>query len=118
VELMMKRMLQIDEAYYYGGPHLFMGIWFASRPQIAGGDLDIARRHFERAIELGQGKFLMSQVYYAQYYAKKRFDKALFTDTLETVLNTPANIEPDLTLMNSVAHQRAREMLKEAEDYF
>jgi hypothetical protein len=115
---MMKRMLEIDEAFYYGGPHLFMGIWFASRPKIAGGNLDIARYHFERAIELGRGKFLMTQVYYAQYYAKKRFDKDLFTATLEAVLRTPVDVEPDLTLMNTVAQQKATVMLKEADDYF
>jgi hypothetical protein len=118
VEWMMKRMLEIDEAFYYGGPHLFMGIWFASRPKIAGGNLDIARYHFERAIELGRGKFLMTQVYYAQYYAKKRFDKDLFTATLEAVLRTPVDVEPDLTLMNTVAQQKATVMLKEADDYF
>jgi len=63
VEMMMKRVLVLDESYHYGGPHLFMGIWFASRPKIAGGNLDTARQHFLKAIELGQKKFLMAKIY-------------------------------------------------------
>ena len=118
VESMMKRVLELDEGYYYGGPHIFMGIWFASRPKIAGGNLNRARYHFQKAIELGEGQFLMSYVYYAHYYAKKAFDKELFLTTLEKVLQTPVDIMPDLTLLNTVAHTKAKALLEEANEYF
>jgi len=118
VEMMMKRVLVLDESYHYGGPHLFMGIWFASRPKIAGGNLDTARQHFLKAIELGQKKFLMAKIYYAEYYAKKTFDQALFTSILNEVLETPVDIDPELTLINTVAHRKAQEMLIDAQDYF
>jgi hypothetical protein len=118
VELMMHRALALDEAFYYGGPHLFMGIWFASRPKIAGGDLQAAQTHFLRAIELAQEKFLMAHVYYADYYARRAFDKDLFTSLLQTVLQTPADVSPELTLVNTVAHRRARELLNRTEEYF
>ena len=118
VELMMKKSLELDEGYYYGGPHLFMGIWFASRPAVAGGDLKIAQQHFRKALEFGQGKFLMAYVYYANYYARPARDKNLFTSTLQTVLDTPANISPELTLFNTVAKQKARDLLKHEEEYF
>lgn len=118
VESMMKRALALDEAFYYGGAHIFMGILEASKPRIAGGDLNIAREHFLKAIALGDGKFLMTRVYFADYYAKKVFDRQLYISTLEDVLNTPAEIEPELTLLNSVAHTRARKMIGEADDYF
>ena len=118
VELMMKRVLELDEGFYYGGAHIFMGVLEASRPKIAGGDLNKAQNHFLKAIELGHGKFLMTFVYYADYYAKKKFDKALYVSTLETVLKTPADIMPDLTLLNTVAQARAKVMLNEADNYF
>ena len=51
-------------------------------------------------------------------YAKKLFDKELYVSTLETALNTPADITPDLTLLNTVAHIKAREMLNQADEYF
>lgn len=118
VELMMKRVLELDEAFYYGGAHIFMGVLDASRPRIAGGDLDRARDHFLRAIDLGNGKFLMARIYYADYYAKKTFDRELFTSILQKVLETPADIAPELTLLNTVAHTKATEMLERADEYF
>ena len=115
---MMNRVLVLDETFYYGGAHIFMGILEASKPKIAGGDLNIARDHFLRAIDLGDDKFLMTQVYYANYYAKKAFDRELYISTLEEVLKTPADIVPELTLLNSVAHTKAKKMIAEADDYF
>jgi len=118
VESMMQRVLEIDEGFYYGGPHLFMGIWFASRPRIAGGDLKKAQGHFLKALEFGKGKFLMANVYYANTYARQALDKDLFVSTLQKVLETPADISPDLTLLNTVAQKKARELLGRVEEYF
>ncbi len=118
VELLMKKVLELNEGFYYGGAHIFMGILNGSKPKIAGGNIDLARAHFLKAIELGRGEFLMTYIYYANYYAKKAFDKDLYVATLETVLKTPAEIMPDLTLLNTVAHTKAQVMLNEADDYF
>jgi hypothetical protein len=118
VEEMMKRVLELDEGFYYGGPHLFMGIWFASRPKIAGGNFKKAQEHFLKALQLGQGKFLMTYVYYANYYARKTMDKGLFTSTLQKVLETPADTSPELILLNTVAKRKAKELLGHMEEYF
>jgi hypothetical protein len=118
VEMMMKKVLELDEAFYYGGAHIFMGVLDASRPRVAGGDLDRAQDHFLKAIELGDGKFLMARVYYADYYAKKVFDRELFISILEKILEIPADIPPELTLLNSVAHTKAKEMLDQVDEYF
>jgi hypothetical protein len=118
VESLMKRALELDEGFYYGGPHLFMGIWFASRPKIVGGDLKKAQEHFLKALDIGQGKFLMAYVYYANYYARKMTDKDLFTSTLQKVLETPAETSPDLVLINTVAKKQAKELLNHVGEYF
>ncbi len=118
VEMMMKRALILDEAYYYGGPHLFMGIWYASRPKVAGGSLEIARDHFLKAIELGEGKFLLAKVYYAGHYAARTLDRELFIRILNEVLGSPVDVDPDLVLLNSVAQRKAEKMLTEIEEYF
>ncbi len=118
VELLMKKVLELDEAFYYGGAHIFMGVLDASRPRVAGGDLDRARAHFLKAIELGDGKFLMAQIYYADYYARKALDRELFISILQKVREIPADITPELTLLNTVAHTRAKEMLNQVDEYF
>jgi hypothetical protein len=115
---MMRRVLELDEGFHYGGAHLFMGIWYASRPKIAGGDLKKAQEHFLKALDLGQRKFLMANVYYASYYARKMMDKELFTSTLQKVLETPAETSPDLILLNTVAKRQAKELLSRREEYF
>jgi hypothetical protein len=118
VEWMMQRVLKLDEGYYYGGAHLFMGIWLASRPKIAGGNLKKAQEHFLKALDFGKGKFLMAYVYYANYYARQSLDKDLFISTLQKVLKTPADVSPDLTLPNTVAKREAKELLDHIEEYF
>ena len=118
VESMMRRVLELDAGYYYGGPHLFMGIWYASQPAVAGRDLNLARTHFQKAIEFGQGQFLMTFIYYARYYARKAFDRDLFVSVLKNVMDTPADIQPELTLLNTVAQHKAKKMLQAVDDYF
>ena len=118
VEEMMRRVLELDEGFHYGGAHLFMGIWDASRPKIAGGDLKKAKEHFLKALDLGQGKFLMASVYYASFYARKVMDKDLFTSTLQKVLETPAETSPDLVLLNTIAKRQAKDLLSHVGEYF
>jgi hypothetical protein len=117
-EALMKRVLVLDEQFYYGGPHLFMGIWFASRPRIAGGNLEKAYHHFKKALAFSQDAFLMTRVYFASHYARKKFDRELFVTSLQTVLDTPADKIPHLTLLNTVAHKKAQELLAQADDFF
>lgn len=118
VEALMRRALALDETYYYGGPHIFMGVLYASRPAVAGGSLELSQKHFLKAIEIGQGKFLSAYVYYADYYARKAFDRELFVSVLNKVLETPAAIVPELTLLNTVARQKAEALLGKIDDYF
>ena len=118
VEAMMKRVLELDEGFHYGGAHLFMGIWYASRPKIAGGNLKKSQEHFLKALDLGKNKFLMAYVYYANHYARKMADKGLFVSTLQKVLETPAETSPDLILVNTVAKRQAKELLSHVGEYF
>ena len=118
VELMMKKVLELDEGFYYGGPHIFMGIWFASWPREAGGDLKKAQQHFQKALEIGQGKFLMSYVYYANVYARRALDKDLFESTLQKVLDTPVDVSPEVTLFNAVARKKAADLMDQRKEIF
>ncbi|MFQ5840828.1 MAG: TRAP transporter TatT component family protein [Thermodesulfobacteriota bacterium] len=115
---LMERVLELDEGFYYGGPHLFMAVYHLSRPKAYGGDPEKARRHFEKAFELGRGKFLMAHVLYAKYYARQTFDRELFVSTLERVLDAPADSVPELTLLNTIAKEQAKGLLEKVNDYF
>lgn len=118
VEALMDQVLQLDPGYYYGGPHLFKGIMLSARPVQFGGNLEQAKAHFQQALQYSQGKFLMTSIYFAQYYAKQRLDRELFVKTLTQVLAAPADIDPDLTLVNTLAQEKARKLLAQVDDFF
>jgi hypothetical protein len=118
VEALMRRALALDESYYYGGPHIFMGALYASRPPVAGGNLDLSNQHFLKAIEVGRGKFLMAYVYYADYYVRKVLDRELFVSTLKKVLDSQVDAVPELALMNTVARRKAEALLGKVDEYF
>jgi len=118
VESMMQRVLELDPGYFYGGPHLFQAVLLSLRPPQYGGDLKKAEYHFQQALKYAQDKFLMTQVYYAQYYARQRLDRDLFVNTLNRVLTLPADTEPDLTLFNTLAKAKAKKLLSQTEELF
>ncbi len=118
VQLMMQRVLELDEGYFFGGAHLFFATIYASRPRLLGGDLDKARHHFSRCFEFAQDKFLLPYVYYARYYAPRTFDTELFTNTLQKVLATPDDILPEQRLPNAIAKRKASDLLQRIDELF
>ncbi len=118
LEALMRRILELDDSFYHGSPHLLMAVFLAAKPAVMGGDPARAKQHFERAFSLGGGRLLISRVYYAQYYLRAVGDRDLFRATLEEVLNTPADQVPELTLANTIAREKARRLLDNMEVYF
>lgn len=118
VEMMMKRVLELDETYYFGTPHIFFGYSYGSRPKMFGGDLEKSREHFEIAVDITARKFLMALVYYAEVYAVQAQDQGLFETLLHEVLSTDAAALPEARLANEIAKLRARELLVNEKKYF
>jgi hypothetical protein len=118
VEALMERVLELDPGFYYGGPHLFKAILLSARPEQFGGNLKQAQEHFQKALDYGRGKFLMADVYYAEYYARQTLNRDLFVSTLKRVLETPAQVEPDLTLANTLAQRKAKKLLARVDEFF
>ena len=118
VELIMKRVLHLDETYFFGGPHLFFAMMAVSKPRMFGGDPEKAQEHFDKTFAISEGKFLLPYVLYARYYATFTFDEALYTTTLQRVLDAPSDILPDQALANEIAKRKARRLLDDVGEYF
>ena len=118
VEAMMKFVLKYDGSYFYGGAHLFFGTILGSLPAMFGGDTTAARMHFEKAIQVSDGKFLMIYYYYAKSYAVMTQNKELFESLLHKVIDAPVKLLPDQNLANQIAKAKAVELLKHESDYF
>ena len=118
LEATMQRVIELDGGFYYGSPHLHMAVYLAAKPSIAGGNLDKAKEHFDEAFALGADKLLSAKVLFARYYAVRLKDRALFVKTLQEVIEAPVDELPELTLSNTLAKEKARELLERADDYF
>lgn len=117
IQSALERIVVLQEDYRFGSAHIYLGILKTLRPPSIGGKPEEARAHFERAIELSDGRNLAARTDYAEYYARLIYDRELHDRLLEEVLQQPIEA-PGLTLMNSLAKRRARLLLDSAEEYF
>ncbi len=117
VKYLMERVIALNESYDSGGPHLYMGGLETVLPASMGGNPDKGKMHFERAIELSEGRFLMAKVVYAENYARLVFDQELHDRLLNEVLSADP-VVTDMTLTNMVAREQAAALLEDSSDYF
>lgn len=117
VKILMRSVLELNEGHMHGGAHLYLGVLSILLPPALGGEPDAARRHFERAIELSNGRNLMVKVMYARHYARMLFDRALHDRLLNEVLEADP-YRQGFVLANTMAQQQAQQLLETASDYF
>ena len=116
VQRLLERVVALDPEHDRGMPHVYLGVLHSLRPAALGGTPDEGRRHFERAIAVDDGN-LMAKVLFAEFHARLLFDRELHDRLLAGVLQAEP-VAPGLTLMNTLARQRARALLDSADAYF
>lgn len=117
VEQIMLRVVELDESYYYGGAHIFLGAYYGSRPQMFGGNPEVSRQHFERALALNDRLFLLTHVAYAETYARTMFDRELYLELLTEVIEQPL-ADSDMASSNKVAKVKAEKLIVQIDDFF
>src|SRR3989304_3900380 len=118
VLVMMDRVLELDEPYFFAGAHLFFGAYYASRSRALGGDPERARLHLDRVLELAGPTILMGRLFLADPYAIQVQDRTLFETQLRLILDAPEDLSPDYRLLNQVAKARARLLLERIDELF
>lgn len=117
IKAIMTRLASINERYDNGGPMLYLGVFETLLPPALGGRPEVGRRHFERAIEISEGRHLFVRVLFAEQYGRLVFDRELHDRELNAVLKADPRME-GLTLINLLAQEQARELLETGNDYF
>ena len=118
VQRSLKRILELDPHFLHGSPNILMGISLAARPEMFGGNPDLARFYFEKALK-GKGRqFFMAHYYYARYYAMRVQDKDLFLQLLQEVLKGNPYEPSDACLINKMMQIRTRRLIKMADEFF
>jgi tetratricopeptide (TPR) repeat protein len=117
VKAVIQRVLELDDTYSNGDAHLYMAMMYSFLPPAMGGKPELAKEQFERAIAISKQQNLMAMLLYAQKYARLVFDKDLHDRLLRQVIDAKVEVD-DMTLINTIAKSRARELLAESDDYF
>ena len=117
VKTSIQRVLVLDETVNNGNAHLYMAVMESLLPPSLGGKPEIAKNHFDRAIEISHGTNLMAKVLYAEKYARLIFDRELHDELLKQVVASDIG-ENNQILINTLAKQKAEVLLQDADDYF
>jgi len=117
VKHMLNVLLEVDETYDQGSSHYYLALLNCILPPSLGGKSELARKHFERAIELSDGSNLMAKVSFAEKYARLVFDQELHDRLLTEVIEADPHIK-GYVLVNQLAQARAKELLSGSSDYF
>lgn len=116
-EQLMRRVLELNPGYYFGGPHVFFGVYYGGRPVMLGGDFVKSAQHFDLAATQGQHRWLLTEVLRAQYLLRQMGDRPGFHARLSAVL--AAEDSPiEMSLANEIARAKARRLLSQEEDLF
>lgn len=89
-----------------------------SRPDAASNAAELARAHFKRAVELSRGEHAGPYVSLAESVAVAEHDRRSFESLLHSALRVDANARPEWRLANLVMQQRARRLLRHADEFF
>lgn len=116
IKKVMERILALDPSYQDAGAHLFMGSYLASIPTMFGGNPDLAKSHFDQALEMTDRQSLMIHVAYAEKYCRATMNKELHNSLLQEVADFPLDAAPGKILSNQIAKRQAEKLLED--DFF
>ncbi|MCY4128559.1 MAG: TRAP transporter TatT component family protein [Gammaproteobacteria bacterium] len=114
---LMEHVIKLDATYARGSPFIYMGVFATFLPAALGGEPEVGRENFERAIEISDGENLYAKSMMAEMYARAIFDRDLHDRLVTEVLESDPEAG-DLTLQNVVAQKLALQLKESADDFF
>ncbi len=117
-EILALKLIELDENFYFGSPHAVIGTYYASQPELTGGNPVKAKKHFEKSIGISEGKYLMHHLFFAKYYAFRIQDKDLYIKLLNHILDAPEDILPSHCAITNLCKMKAKNLLEDVDDFF
>ena len=115
---MMQRVMELDNEFYFGGAHMFFGVYYGGRSPLFGGDFALSEKSFSRAAEINNNKLLLVDVLQAEFLDRQKLDQQAFHTRLEKVISAPDDLYPEMALVNGISKQRAKHLLTHEKDWF
>ena len=116
IETYMTRVRELDPKFFHGSAHRFFGV-LPTQGRAPFVDIDNAKEEFEKAIK-DWPDFLGNKRLYAETYAVKKKDRALFTRLLQEVVNARIDKTSEMAPENKYEQARAQKLLAEIDSYF
>lgn len=118
LEGLMVKVHELNPAFHHAGPHWFLGAFYGGRSKMLGGNPDKSLRHFEKALELTENKYLLVRYLFAKTYAVQNQDRKLFKSQLQAIVQAPPDLFPEQRLANEVARKKAAQLLEQIDELF
>ncbi len=118
LEVLMQKVHALNPAYHHGGPNWFLGAFYGGRSKMLGGNPEKSRYHFEEALRLTEGRYLLVHLLFAKTYAVQNQDRKLFEQQLQVILQAPHDLYPEQRLANEVARQKATLLMGQIDELF
>ena len=115
---MMQRILELDETFYFGGAHIYFGVYYGSRAPMLGGNFEKSKQHFNKAREITHRKLLVADLIQAQYLSRQMNDRNDFHQRLTYILNAPEDLYPEAMLLNNIVKRKAKLLLNKEDQWF
>jgi tetratricopeptide (TPR) repeat protein len=117
VKQVLERMTRIDPTWGRGFLDVQWGLYYASTPEILGGDLVKSARHFDRAIDQSPEQHL-NRWFRARYCYQALGDKQAFIADMQTVAGHPIDENREGGAWVAYCRRNAAESLDHINDYF
>ncbi|MDR2923099.1 MAG: TRAP transporter TatT component family protein [Treponema sp.] len=112
--LMIQRAYQLDPGYNGAALDEFLLLFYASLPEVMGGDKERAKEHFKRALEKTGGKSTGAYISYAQSICVPVQDYDAYKDSLEKALAVDPDADISSRLVTIINQRKARWLLDNA----
>jgi hypothetical protein len=103
-----ERSVELNDKLEYGLGHMLLGAYHARTAQ---SELDEAKQHFDAAVKIGGGKYLLTELNYASRYFCAKSDRKSYEKMLNDVLAAGDPI-PEARLQNLIAKRKAQRYLE------
>jgi len=118
VEALIKRAYVLDESYDHGAIHVFLISYEMSQSGMHQDAAARARAHFQRALELSQGRQAAPYVALAESVMIAEQNRREYEALLQQALIIDIDSRPEWRLANLVMQRRARWLLVHADNVF
>jgi len=118
VEALLERSLALDEAWNHGAIHGLFIQYEMIRPGSNPEAPANARRHFDRVVQLSEGKLAGPYLGLAEAVCVPQNDRAQFESLLQQALKVDADAREEWRLENLVMQRRARWLLGRLDELF